>query len=337
MTQRFQTVAEAAAFTGYKSGEDVWINSGPELGSEGAGWFVYRSGLGSGILVTNGRLVRTSSTLAQYAALSERIHADLKPEFDDIDSRLDGLSGGAGGGGGGATAAEINAALKASAQPVMGEVFLGSAAALSSPTIDGIASAIDGRLRMTPLPVSGVGGGGGGGGATAAEINTALKGSPQPVSGTVAVTGVPSASDIATAQKSSPQPVTVSSTAEVSTGDRIVLARPALAVDMISGVSGAMTTTTSTQVLAAPGAGRRNHITTIVVSNASSAVDTAVAIRDGSGGEILMMIPAASGCGGAALSLPTPLRQPTVNTALHASCATPGADVRVSVVGYSAA
>ena len=152
MTQRFQTVAEAAAFTSYKSGEDVWINSGPELGSEGAGWFVFRPGLGSGILVTNGRLVRTSSTIAQYAALSERIHADLKPEFDDIDSRLDDLSG-VGSGGGGATASEINAALKSSAQPIMGEVFVNSPVTLSSAVIAAIGDAVDSRLRANALTV----------------------------------------------------------------------------------------------------------------------------------------------------------------------------------------
>lgn len=91
MTQLFQSAAEAMAFVGYKSGEDVWINSGSELGSGGAGRFVFRVGSGPGLVTTEGRLVRVTSTLDQYAALSNRIRSDLKSEFDDIDARIEAM------------------------------------------------------------------------------------------------------------------------------------------------------------------------------------------------------------------------------------------------------
>lgn len=103
-------------------------------------------------------------------------------------------------------------------------------------------------------------------------------------------------------------------------------------------VSGAITTsmtgTTSTSLVAAPGAGLRNYITTIIVSNAHGTVGTDVAIQDGSGGTTLMTVPAAAVYGGAVINLPVPLRQPTTNTALFCANVTTGASTKVSAVGY---
>lgn len=103
-------------------------------------------------------------------------------------------------------------------------------------------------------------------------------------------------------------------------------------------VSGAITTsmtgTTSTSLVAAPGAGLRNYITTIIVSNAHGTVGTDVAIQDGSGGTTLMTVPAAAVYGGAVINLPVPLRQPTTNTALFCANVTTGANTKVSAVGY---
>jgi hypothetical protein len=50
-----------------------------------------------------------------------------------------------------------------------------------------------------------------------------------------------------------------------------------------------------------------------------------------------MTIPAAAVYGGAALTLPTPLRQPTANTAIYCANVTTGASTKVSAVGYKAA
>lgn len=105
-----------------------------------------------------------------------------------------------------------------------------------------------------------------------------------------------------------------------------------------SAVSGAITTamtgTTSTSLVAAPGSGLRNYITTIIVSNAHGTVGTDVIIQDGSGGTTLLTIPAAALYGGAVITLPTPLRQPTTNTAIYCANVTTGASTKVSAVGF---
>jgi len=112
----------------------------------------------------------------------------------------------------------------------------------------------------------------------------------------------------------------------------------ALSANMVSGaITTAMTGTTSTSLVAAPGASLRNYITTIIVSNAHATVSTDVVIQDGSGGTPLLTIPAAAVYGGAVITLPTPLRQPTPNTALFCANVTTGASTKVSAVGYKAA
>jgi hypothetical protein len=111
--------------------------------------------------------------------------------------------------------------------------------------------------------------------------------------------------------------------------------------DLANAVSGAitsaMTGTTSTSLVAAPGANLRNYITTIIVSNAHATVGTDVIIQDGSGGTTLLTIPAAAVYGGAVITLPMPLRQPTANTALFCANVTTGASTKVSAVGFKAA
>jgi len=105
--------------------------------------------------------------------------------------------------------------------------------------------------------------------------------------------------------------------------------------NFVSGaITTAMTGTTSTSLVAAPAAGLRNYITTIIVSNAHATVGTDVVIQDGSGGTTLMTIPAAAVYGGAVINLPVPLRQPTTATAIYCANVTTGASVKVSAVGY---
>jgi len=91
--------------------------------------------------------------------------------------------------------------------------------------------------------------------------------------------------------------------------------------------------------MGAPGGGTYNYLATIVVSNTNATVGTIVEILDGSGGTVLMRIPAAPAYGGATITLPVPLKQPTANTALYARCATatPTDGVYVSAVGYTGA
>jgi len=105
--------------------------------------------------------------------------------------------------------------------------------------------------------------------------------------------------------------------------------------NFVSGaITTAMTGTTSTSLVAAPAAGLRNYITTIIVSNAHATVGTDVVIQDGSGGTTLMTIPAAAVYGGAVINLPVPLRQPTTATAIFCANVTTGASTKVSAVGY---
>lgn len=105
--------------------------------------------------------------------------------------------------------------------------------------------------------------------------------------------------------------------------------------NFVSGaITTAMTGTTSTSLVAAPAAGLRNYITTIIVSNAHGTVGTDVVIQDGSGGTTLMTIPAAAVYGGAVINLPVPLRQPTTATAIYCANVTTGASTKVSAVGY---
>ena len=102
----------------------------------------------------------------------------------------------------------------------------------------------------------------------------------------------------------------------------------------VSGVTAAMTGTTSTSLIPAPGSGLYNYITTIIVSNSHATIGTDVELQDGSGGTTFAVIPAAALYGGAAITLPKPLKQPTSNTALYVKNTTTGASTRVTAIGY---
>ena len=122
------------------------------------------------------------------------------------------------------------------------------------------------------------------------------------------------------------------------TGGRISTMPYADAVNFVSGaITTAMTGTTSTSLLAAPAAGLRNYITQITVSNSHATVGTDVIIQDGSGGATLYTIPAAAVYGGAVLTFPVPLRQPTTATAIYCANVTTGASTKVSASGYKGA
>lgn len=109
-------------------------------------------------------------------------------------------------------------------------------------------------------------------------------------------------------------------------------ARPA---DMVSGaISSAMTGTTSTLLLAQPAAGLRNYVTSFIISNSHATQGTDLLVQDGNGGTTLMVIPAAANYGGAVITLPTPLRQPTLATALYIQNVTTGSNTKASAVGY---
>jgi hypothetical protein len=101
--------------------------------------------------------------------------------------------------------------------------------------------------------------------------------------------------------------------------------------NFIRGTTGAITDTTSTELIAAQAAGVRSYITSITVTNSHATVGTFVKILDGS--TIIWEGYAAAGGGGFSISLPVPLRGSTA-TAVNAQPVTTGANVIVSVAGY---
>ncbi|SHH62308.1 hypothetical protein [Bradyrhizobium erythrophlei] len=112
----------------------------------------------------------------------------------------------------------------------------------------------------------------------------------------------------------------------------------AAAANLVQGaITTAMTGTTSTSLLAAPGAGLHNMITQVTASNAHATQGTDIVLQDGSGGTAFYTIPAAANYGGATITFNPPLRQPTANTALFCANVTTGANTKASANGFKAA
>lgn len=106
--------------------------------------------------------------------------------------------------------------------------------------------------------------------------------------------------------------------------------------NFVSGVTSVVTGTTATSVLAAAGAGLRNYVTHIVVTNIVSSVVTVgnkVNITDDGTGNVLYSAYAAANGGGFSLTLPTPLRQPSSNFSISVTPATQGSIV-AAMTGY---
>jgi hypothetical protein len=190
------------------------------------------------------------------------------------------------------------------------------------------------RSNLLPVNVSQVGG--------TNTVNGGVAGS-QSVGGTVATNVAITANPVNLgAQAVSSENAAVTTARQVQlvadlVGKLIVLpyANPE---NFVSGaITSAMTGTTSTSLIAAPAAGLRNYITQITVSNAHATVGTDIVIQDGSGGTTLYTIPAAAVYGGAVLTFPTPLRQPTTATAIFCANVTTGASTKVSASGYKGA
>ena len=105
---------------------------------------------------------------------------------------------------------------------------------------------------------------------------------------------------------------------------------------LVQGTTSAMTGTTSTSLVAAPGSGLHNYITSLSCVNSHATVGTFVTVQDGSGGTAIWTVAAAAVFGGTVVTFPAPLRQPTANTALFVADVTTGANVICSASGYKA-
>jgi hypothetical protein len=104
------------------------------------------------------------------------------------------------------------------------------------------------------------------------------------------------------------------------------------AASSTDGTTGNITDTTSTQLVAAKGAGVRTYLQTITVQNSHATVSTWVNILDGA--VVRMTVYAVALGGGISIPLPKPLRG-TANTAWNVQCETTGANVRANAVGYT--
>lgn len=172
----------------------------------------------------------------------------------------------------------------------------------------------------------------------------------QPVSIAAAVTTA-TAGDVAAGASDSGNPVKIGGIAKsaeptaLTTGQRaqaytdlvgkLIVLPYANPENFVSGaITSAMTSTTSTSLIAAPAGSLRNYITQITVSNSHATVGTDIIIQDGSGGTTLYVIPAAPAFGGAVVVFPTPLRQPTTATAIYCANVTTGSNTKVSASGY---
>jgi hypothetical protein len=104
--------------------------------------------------------------------------------------------------------------------------------------------------------------------------------------------------------------------------------------NFVSGtITSAQTGTSSVQLIASPGAGLRNYITTIIVSNGLGA-NTEILIQDGSSGTTLAVVPAPANYLANPIHFPVPLRQVTTGNGIYIAPVVTGANVKISAVGY---
>lgn len=115
-------------------------------------------------------------------------------------------------------------------------------------------------------------------------------------------------------------------------GKQIVLPY-AIPENFIQGVTAAITGTSDTSVLAAAGAGVRNYVTSLTVTNSHATVGTVVELKDGT--TVIHRAYAAPAGGGFTVQFPTPLKG-TANTAINAANVTTGSNTYVSASGYKA-
>lgn len=111
----------------------------------------------------------------------------------------------------------------------------------------------------------------------------------------------------------------------------------AAAASLVRGQTVAMTLLADTQVIAAPLAGLKLHITTVIITNSHATVGTEVAIKDGATELFRVYVPAINGTAGpstVAITLPVPLRL-TDATALNAANITTGSNTYVFAVGFT--
>lgn len=103
--------------------------------------------------------------------------------------------------------------------------------------------------------------------------------------------------------------------------------------NFVDGTTAAMTGTASTQVLAAAGAGIRNYVKTITVTNSHATTDTVIQLLDGAG--VKDQVYAKASTASYTITYDPPLRG-TANTAFNAQNVTTGSNTFIHASGYTA-
>lgn len=117
---------------------------------------------------------------------------------------------------------------------------------------------------------------------------------------------------------------------------RLIGAAEAPMDNWVNGHSGKVENTTATQVIAAPGAGIKIYVRTIMVTNSDASVGTLVTIQDDSGSPVKLWEGyAASGGGGFVVTLDPPVPA-TANQDVDVVCGTTSAEVYCSISGFKA-
>lgn len=101
---------------------------------------------------------------------------------------------------------------------------------------------------------------------------------------------------------------------------------------LVSGLTVAMTATTSTSVITAT-VSNFIYVTQCVTSNTHASVSTEMVLQDGSGGTSIYTIPAPFG-GGSVLNFTVPLKVPTAGNALFVANLTTGSSTKISCSGF---
>jgi hypothetical protein len=116
--------------------------------------------------------------------------------------------------------------------------------------------------------------------------------------------------------------------------DGVLLVRPyaTIANSLVERVSNTDGAATALTVFGAT-ADAKNCITTIAVYNAHASTNGYIDFRDGTGGTVIFTIPLPAG-GGAVVSFPHPMVQPTANTALAFDVSAAITTIYISVVGF---
>lgn len=188
---------------------------------------------------------------------------------------------------------------------------------------------IEARIRLEGEAISTSGGGGGAGG----DVNLTE------IAGNAVTTGAGAVAlgTQRTTLASNDPAVAALQAMQAATGP--VLAPSA--ATLVNGNSAELNDTNAAAVsgMGAPGSGLYNYITEVTIGNSNATVGTMVELLDGAAGSVIRRFPAAANYGGASVTLPVPIKQPTANTALYCRCmtATPTDGVYVGVSGYTGA